>query len=200
MTTTSKASFHWDDPFLLDLQLTDEERMVREAAAAYCQERLVPRVLDAFRHHKTDPAIFREMGELGLLGLAFHPQYVSNGRFFVFYTRTGDGALAIAEYRVSSDPNVADLAETVLLTIPHPSHTNHNGGMLAFGSDGFLYIGVGDGGSGDDRVDGGGGNNRMTGGSGDDIFVFNKQHGMDTVTDFRAGHDRGDDHGGRGRG
>ena len=67
-TKSSKASFHWDDPFLLDAQLTDDERMVRDAAAAYCQERLVPRVLDAFRHHKTDPAIFREMGELGLLG------------------------------------------------------------------------------------------------------------------------------------
>jgi glucose/arabinose dehydrogenase len=89
-------------------------------------------------------------GERGLLGLAFHPQYASNGRFFVFYTRTGDGALVIAEYRVSSDPNVADLAETVLLTIPHPSNTNHNGGMLAFGSDGFLYVGVGDGGAGND--------------------------------------------------
>jgi glucose/arabinose dehydrogenase len=88
--------------------------------------------------------------EQGLLGLAFHPQYASNGRFFVFYTRAGDGTLVIAEYRVSADPNVADPMETVILTIPHPTFTNHNGGMLAFGSDGYLYIGVGDGGSGDD--------------------------------------------------
>ena len=90
-------------------------------------------------------------GEQGLLGLAFHPQYSANGRFFVFYTRAGDGALVIAEYHVSADdPDVADQTEIPLLTIPHPTHTNHNGGMLAFGPDGYLYIGVGDGGSGND--------------------------------------------------
>jgi glucose/arabinose dehydrogenase len=86
-------------------------------------------------------------GERGLLGLAFHPQYISNGRFFVFYTRTGDGALVIAEYQVSTNSNVADpLSEKILLTIPHSENANHNGGMLAFGQDGYLYIGVGDGG------------------------------------------------------
>jgi glutaryl-CoA dehydrogenase len=58
----AKAQFHWDDPLLLDQQLTDEERMVRDAAAAYCQDKLQPRVLDAFRNETTDPAIFREMG------------------------------------------------------------------------------------------------------------------------------------------
>ncbi|MCD6672311.1 MAG: acyl-CoA dehydrogenase family protein, partial [Burkholderiaceae bacterium] len=63
-----KAAFKWDDPLLLDQQLTEDERMVREAAAAYCQERLAPRVLQAFRSEQTDPAIFREMGALGLLG------------------------------------------------------------------------------------------------------------------------------------
>ena len=89
-------------------------------------------------------------GEQGLLGLAFHPQYEVNGRFFVYYTRVGDGTLVLAEYRVSSDPNVASPTETVFLTIPHPTNTNHNGGMLAFGPDGYLYIGVGDGGSSND--------------------------------------------------
>lgn len=90
-------------------------------------------------------------GERGLLGLAFHPDYPINGRFFVYYTRAGDGAIAIAEYRVSTfDANVADPTERVLLTIPHPTHSNHNGGMLAFGPDGYLYAGVGDGGSGND--------------------------------------------------
>jgi len=90
-------------------------------------------------------------GEQGLLGLAFHPQYSANGRFFVYYTRTGDGMLVIAEYTVTADRDVADPAsEKVLLTIPHPTNTNHNGGMLAFGVDGYLYIGVGDGGSGND--------------------------------------------------
>lgn len=89
-------------------------------------------------------------GEQGLLNLAFHPQYAINGRFFVFYTRPGDGALVIAEYAVSTNPNVAGTAEIVLLTIPHPTNSNHNGGMLAFGPDGYLYIGVGDGGASND--------------------------------------------------
>lgn len=60
--STPSAKFHWDDPFLLALQLTDDERQVKEAAEAYCQERLAPRVLEAFRHEKTDASIFREMG------------------------------------------------------------------------------------------------------------------------------------------
>ena len=85
-------------------------------------------------------------GEQGLLGLAFHPSHVSNGRFFVFYTRVGDGALIVAEYGLTGDRDVANPAETVILTIPHPGFTNHNGGMLAFGPDDYLYIGVGDGG------------------------------------------------------
>ena len=62
------AAFNWQDPFLLDQQLTEDERMVREAAQAYCQDKLLPRVLNAFRNEKTDVEIFREMGELGLLG------------------------------------------------------------------------------------------------------------------------------------
>ncbi len=62
------ATFLWNDPFLLDAQLSDEERMVRDAASAYCQDKLQTRVTQAFRHETTDPAIFREMGELGLLG------------------------------------------------------------------------------------------------------------------------------------
>jgi hypothetical protein len=90
-------------------------------------------------------------GEEGLLGLAFHPQYASNRRFFIYYTRPGDGAIVIAEYRASpSNPGTADPSETILLTIPHPTFANHNGGMMAFGPDGMLYIGVGDGGSGND--------------------------------------------------
>ena len=64
----AKVNFHWDDPLLLEHQLSADERAVRDAAHAYCQERLAPRVLEAFRHEQTDPAIFREMGELGLLG------------------------------------------------------------------------------------------------------------------------------------
>jgi len=89
-------------------------------------------------------------GEQGLLGLAFHPNYAFNRRFFVNYTRQADGATVIAEYRSSvADPNIADTAETTILVIPQP-FANHNGGMIEFGPDGFLYIGMGDGGSGND--------------------------------------------------
>ncbi|MFN3968937.1 PQQ-dependent sugar dehydrogenase [Flavobacterium sp.] len=89
-------------------------------------------------------------GERGLLGLAFHPNYATNGYFYVNYTRAGDGATVIARYTVSSDPNVADVASgTVLLTVAQP-YSNHNGGTIKFGPDGYLYIGMGDGGSGGD--------------------------------------------------
>jgi len=84
--------------------------------------------------------------EQGLLGLAFHPDFAANGRLFVDYTRRGDGALVLSELAASRDRASADPAsERVLLTIAHPSPF-HNGGQLAFGPDGYLYIGVGDGG------------------------------------------------------
>lgn len=89
-------------------------------------------------------------GERGLLGLAFHPQFESNRRFFVNYTRRPDGATVIAEYKASqANPDAAETAESIILTIAQP-FANHNGGMLAFGRDGFLYIGTGDGGSAND--------------------------------------------------
>ena len=88
-------------------------------------------------------------GEQGLLGLAFHPEYQRNGRFFVNYTRKADGATVIAEYRRSDQVNRAEREERVLVLIPQP-YSNHNGGMIAFGPDGYLYIGMGDGGSGGD--------------------------------------------------
>ena len=89
-------------------------------------------------------------GEQGLLGLAFHPNYATNGQFFVNYTRASDGATVIAKYTVSTvNPNVANTAGTVLMTIAQP-YANHNGGCIRFGPDGYLYIGMGDGGSGGD--------------------------------------------------
>ncbi len=78
------SRFNWEDPLLLDEQLTDEERMVRDAARSWAQERLQPRVLEAFRHEKTDPAIFREMGELGLLGTTIQG-YGCAGSSYVVY-------------------------------------------------------------------------------------------------------------------
>lgn len=88
--------------------------------------------------------------EQGLLSVAFHPSFSENGRFFVNYTRQGDGATVIAEFNVGSDPDIASPAsERVILTIGQP-FGNHNGGQVQFGPDGFLYIGMGDGGSGGD--------------------------------------------------
>ena len=89
-------------------------------------------------------------GEQGLLGLAFHPQYSQNRRLFVNYTRKPDGATVIGEYRADdANPDVAGPSESVLLVISQP-FANHNGGMVAFGPDGYLYIAMGDGGSGND--------------------------------------------------
>lgn len=89
-------------------------------------------------------------GERGMLGLAFHPSYLSNRRFFLSYTGTPDGHSVIAEYQTSAaDPNTADPTEQVLLTVDQP-FPNHNGGQIQFGLDGYLYIGFGDGGSGGD--------------------------------------------------
>ena len=90
-------------------------------------------------------------GERGLLGLAFDPQYDSNGRFYVHYTDT-TGTIIIARFLASAtNPSVADPAsQAILVSIPHPTFANHNGGMVAFGPDGCLYAGIGDGGSAGD--------------------------------------------------
>lgn len=96
-------------------------------------------------------------GEEGLLGLAFHPNYLSNGFFYIYYTNLS-GNIVIARYSVSGSPMTSNLADPlsaqILLTIPHPTNTNHNGGDLIFGpNDGYLYLGTGDGGSGCDPPD-----------------------------------------------
>ncbi|WP_042775109.1 acyl-CoA dehydrogenase [Sinorhizobium fredii] len=80
-----KSQFQWDDPFLLEDQLTEDERMIRDTARSYAQERLQPRVIEAYREEKTDPAIFREMGELGLLGVTVPDTYGGVGASYVAY-------------------------------------------------------------------------------------------------------------------
>jgi len=86
-------------------------------------------------------------GEQGLLSLAFHPRYATNGFLYVGYTAK-NGDVTVARYHVSTDPNVADPASgTILLTVPHSTYGNHNGGLVLFGPDGYLYVGIGDGGS-----------------------------------------------------
>ncbi|MDH4133060.1 MAG: PQQ-dependent sugar dehydrogenase [Gemmatimonadota bacterium] len=87
--------------------------------------------------------------EQGLLGMAFSPDYATSGRFYVSYTRL-NGSSVIARYQVSGNADLADPASGfTLLTVPQP-YSNHNGGMIAFGPDGYLYVGLGDGGSGGD--------------------------------------------------
>ncbi|MGI8895824.1 MAG: acyl-CoA dehydrogenase family protein, partial [Casimicrobiaceae bacterium] len=85
MHAATKPEFKWDDPLLLETQLSHEERMVRDTAHAYAQEKLMPRIKDAFRHEITDPAIFREMGELGFLGSTLPAEFGGAGLSYVCY-------------------------------------------------------------------------------------------------------------------
>ena len=85
MSTTTETRFNWSDPLLLDQQLSHEERMVRETARGYCQDKLAPRVLEMFRHEKADASIFREMGELDLLGVVIPEEYGGAGLNYVSY-------------------------------------------------------------------------------------------------------------------
>jgi glucose/arabinose dehydrogenase len=97
------------------------------------------------------PTTTSNTGEQGLLGLAFSPSYATDGIFYVYYTnKTGVGNSVLARYQVSSNPDSADPASAeILLTLTQP-YTNHNGGCIRFGSDGYLYVALGDGGSGGD--------------------------------------------------
>jgi glucose/arabinose dehydrogenase len=91
--------------------------------------------------------------EMGMLGMAFEPDYATSGRFYVYYTgpgSSGGNVLHLSRFQVSGNPNIANPAETNILSINHPGHFNHDGGQLQFGPDGFLYLGPGDGGGGGD--------------------------------------------------
>ena len=109
----ANAEFHWADPLLLDQQLTAEERMVRDAAAAYSQDKLMPRVLMSFRNEKTDIEIFREMGELGLLGPTIPEQYGGPGLNYVSY-----GLIAREVERVDSGYRSMMSVQSSLVMLP----------------------------------------------------------------------------------
>lgn len=111
--TKAKASFKWDDPLLLDLQLSEEERMVRDTAQQYCQDKLLPRIQDAFRNETTDPAIFREMGELGLLGPTIPAEYGGAGLNYVCY-----GLIAREVERVDSGYRSMMSVQSSLVMVP----------------------------------------------------------------------------------
>ncbi len=116
---SANPSFNWQDPFLLAGELTDEERMVQETAHRYCQDQLVPRVRDAFRHENTDPAIFREMGALGLLGATIPEAYGGAGLNYVSY-----GLIAREVERVDSGYRSMMSVQSSLVMLP----------IFAFGS------------------------------------------------------------------
>lgn len=107
------AEFKWDDPLLLDQQLTDDERMIREAAASYAQGKLKPRVQEAFRNESTDPSIFREMGELGLLGVTISEEYGGAGLNYVSY-----GLIAREVERVDSGYRSMMSVQSSLVMVP----------------------------------------------------------------------------------
>ncbi|RMR30284.1 Acyl-CoA dehydrogenase [Pseudomonas syringae pv. coriandricola] len=108
-----KASFNWIDPLLLDQQLSEEERMVRDTAEQFAQGKLAPRVLEAFRHEKTDPDIFREMGEVGLLGATIPEEFGGSGLNYVSY-----GLIAREVERVDSGYRSMMSVQSSLVMVP----------------------------------------------------------------------------------
>jgi glutaryl-CoA dehydrogenase len=116
----AQGNFHWDDPLLLDEQLTMEEKMVRDAAREYSNGRLAPRIVEAFRHEHTDAAIFREMGELGLLGATIPEEFGGGGLNYVSY-----GLIAREVERVDSGYRSMMSVQSSLVMLP----------IYAFGSE-----------------------------------------------------------------
>ena len=110
---SAKPSFNWMDPLLLDQQLSEEERMVRDSAARFAQDKLAPRVLEAFRQERTDPAIFREMGETGLLGATIPSEYGGSGLNYVCY-----GLIAREVERVDSGYRSMMSVQSSLVMVP----------------------------------------------------------------------------------
>ena len=110
---TSRAQFQWDDPFLLEHQLTEDERMIRDTARAYAQDKLLPRVTDAYLEENTDREIFREMGELGLIGVTFPEEYGCADAGYVCY-----GLVAREVERVDSGYRSMNSIQSSLVMYP----------------------------------------------------------------------------------
>src|SRR5271155_1854216 len=108
-----RVDFQWDDPFLLDRQLTSEERMIRDTVRDYAREKLAPRVLEAFRHERTDPGIFAEMGALGMLGPTISPSYGGAGLNYVSY-----GLIAREIERIDSGYRSMMSVQSSLVMVP----------------------------------------------------------------------------------
>jgi glutaryl-CoA dehydrogenase len=108
-----RQEFDWTDPFRLEEQLTEEERLIQATARGYAHEKLAPRVLEAFRHERTDPAIFREMGELGLLGPTISPEYGGAGLGYVAY-----GLIAREVERIDSGYRSMMSVQSSLVMVP----------------------------------------------------------------------------------
>jgi glutaryl-CoA dehydrogenase len=109
----AKEAFHWDDPLLLDAQLSDEEKMIRDAARDYAQGQLAPRVLQAFRNEQTDPGIFKEMGDVGLLGATISEAYGGGGLNYVSY-----GLIAREVERIDSGYRSMMSVQSSLVMLP----------------------------------------------------------------------------------
>ena len=113
INTAKNEKFNWQDPFLIEQQLTEDERMIRDTAYAYCQDKLMPRVLEQFRNEQTDPKIFREMGELGLLGPTIPETYGGSGLNYVSY-----GLVAREIERVDSGYRSMASVQSSLVMVP----------------------------------------------------------------------------------
>jgi glutaryl-CoA dehydrogenase len=111
--SNARNEFQWDDPLQLDLELSEEERMIRDSVRAYATDKLAPRVLEAFRHEKTDPSIFREMGDLGLLGPTIATEYGGAGLNYVSY-----GLIAREVERIDSGYRSMMSVQSSLVMVP----------------------------------------------------------------------------------
>jgi glutaryl-CoA dehydrogenase len=121
MAKTSGSPFHWDDPFMLDEQLTEDERMIRDTARAYAQDKLLPRVTKAYLEEKTDREIFNEMGELGLIGITLPEEYGCANASYVAY-----GLVAREIERVDSGYRSMNSVQSSLVMYPIYAYGDEN--------------------------------------------------------------------------